>query len=178
MKVIGVWLSFVILLISAHRLPAPISEVETPTPAPEQSAKPKPKRTIKPKVTSENAENSTKAKTSSPTPQNQSTSQRNPFDGTWVGTLNCGLPGSVSFTLRINGSGTTVNMKSSNFGSDTRSTTLQGTTVKWGQATVGDSAWTFTPIREGKTALVTCASGGLLGIGGFSSSATFYRTSP
>jgi hypothetical protein len=38
-----------LLLVTAHRLPAPIQEVpESPTPAPEQSANPKPKRTIKP----------------------------------------------------------------------------------------------------------------------------------
>ena len=38
-----------LLLSSAHRLPAAISEIpENPTPAPEQSAKPKPKRITKP----------------------------------------------------------------------------------------------------------------------------------
>jgi hypothetical protein len=43
-------LTVALLLMTTHRLPAPISEVpESPTPAPEQSAKPKPKRTSNPK---------------------------------------------------------------------------------------------------------------------------------
>jgi hypothetical protein len=58
-----------LLLVTAHRLPAPIVETpENPTPTPKQSAKPKPKRTIKPKVTNENAERSTKKQLPSPTP--------------------------------------------------------------------------------------------------------------
>ena len=36
--------TLVLLLITAHQLPAPISEVETPAPAPEQTAKPKTKQ--------------------------------------------------------------------------------------------------------------------------------------
>ena len=83
------WLPLIIafLLASAHRLPAPISEVlESPTPASEQSAKPKPKRTVKPKATSESSETSTKRQTSSPTPKTQAISQRK-FAGTWKGTL-------------------------------------------------------------------------------------------
>jgi hypothetical protein len=45
MKVIGLWLCFVILLISAHRLLAPISEIPqtTPTPTPKREAPPKTK---------------------------------------------------------------------------------------------------------------------------------------
>jgi hypothetical protein len=43
MKVIGLWLCLAILLISANRLPAPISEVpESPTPAPTPKASPVP----------------------------------------------------------------------------------------------------------------------------------------
>jgi|ERR1700731_1789643 TonB family protein len=54
-------LSLLALLLSIHRLPAPISE-ENPTPAPEQSAKPKVKHS-KPKEKSEG--DSTKAKSES-----------------------------------------------------------------------------------------------------------------
>jgi len=54
---LGLLLVLTLLLVTAHRLPAPIQEVpESPTPVPEQSAKPKPKRTIKPKVSSEDSE--------------------------------------------------------------------------------------------------------------------------
>lgn len=42
-----------ILVTTAHRLPAPISEESTPTPAPEQSVKPKAKHSPKPKTTGE-----------------------------------------------------------------------------------------------------------------------------
>jgi hypothetical protein len=90
-------LSTVVLLLTAHPLPAPIQEVpESPTPAPEQS--PKPKRTIKPKV-SESSESSTKRQTaSSPQKAEPSESGTNPlrqqptakpsrFAGTWVGTM-------------------------------------------------------------------------------------------
>ena len=83
------WLPLIIalLLATAHRLPAPISDVpESPAPAAEQSAKPKPKRAVKPKAASESSETSTKRQTSSPTPKTQATSQRK-FAGTWKGTL-------------------------------------------------------------------------------------------
>lgn len=81
MNVTRLWLCLVILLISAHRLPAPISEIpETPKPAPEQSAKPKPKRTIKPKVASESSEPSTRRQTPSPQSKSEAASNRKPFD--------------------------------------------------------------------------------------------------
>ena len=83
------WLPLIIalLLATAHRLPAPISDVpESPAPAAEQLAKPKPKRAVKPKAASESSETSTKRQMSSPTPKTQATSQRK-FAGTWKGTL-------------------------------------------------------------------------------------------
>src|SRR5205809_4741548 len=85
------------LLVTVHQLPAPIQEVpESPTPASEHSAKPKLKRTVKPKITSENSEGSTKSRAPSPTPS----PRRNLFEGTWLGTLK-GLPfaGDVNYTL-------------------------------------------------------------------------------
>jgi F5/8 type C domain-containing protein len=70
-----------LLLVTAHRLPAPIQEVpETPTPVPKQSAKPKPKPTIKPKVTSESPENSTRREASSPQPKSEAVSNQKPFN--------------------------------------------------------------------------------------------------
>jgi hypothetical protein len=56
MKVIRSWLCLFLLLISAHRLPAPISEIPqtTPTPKPKREATPrsksKPEATLKPKA--------------------------------------------------------------------------------------------------------------------------------
>jgi hypothetical protein len=67
------------LLITAHRLPAPISEESAPTPAPTQSAKPK--TLVKPKPKSEASESAT-----SPVRQ-QRTSKQSRFAGNWVGTM-------------------------------------------------------------------------------------------
>src|SRR5947207_10375429 len=61
-----VFCALAILLIMAHRLPAPIFEEETPTPAPEQSATLKPKPTLKPKIATESFEDSAKQQTASP----------------------------------------------------------------------------------------------------------------
>src|SRR5437879_934735 len=80
-----------LLLITVRKLPAPIVEEEKPTPAPEQSAKPKPKRTIKPKVTSESSERSTKRQTSSPPPQSTAAPTQPRYSGTWRGTINCSI---------------------------------------------------------------------------------------
>jgi cytoskeletal protein RodZ len=89
-----------VLLITAHRLPAPIVEEEKPTPAAEQSAKPKPKPTIKPKATRENSESATRRQTSSPPPKTQPT-QQNRFSGTWNGIINCGPGGDIEHTIAI-----------------------------------------------------------------------------
>src|SRR5437773_10396615 len=71
-----VFCALAILLIMAHRLPAPILEEETPTPAPEQSATLKPKPTLKPKIATESFEDSAKQQTASPIPANQITSTK------------------------------------------------------------------------------------------------------
>jgi cytoskeletal protein RodZ len=70
-----------LLLITAHRLPAPISEESTPTPPPEQSAKPKTKPLPKPKLKSEASESAT-----NPITQRRSSKQSR-FAGSWVGTM-------------------------------------------------------------------------------------------
>lgn len=74
--VLGIFL----FALTAHRLPAPISETpESPSPA-GQSAKAKPKRTAKPKVTKEDSESSTEGKTSSPQSKSAALSNREPFN--------------------------------------------------------------------------------------------------
>lgn len=66
------------LLISAHRLPAPIQEVpESPTPAPEQSAKPR----SKPKPRSEASESAAAPARQKPSPK------QSRFAGTWAGIM-------------------------------------------------------------------------------------------
>ena len=145
-----------LLLITAHRLPAPIQEVpESPTP--EQSAKPR--RTIKSKVTNESSESSTKRPASSLKPQSQPTPNRTPFAGTWVGTTRCGIFGNVEFTLTVNVDGSAVNERSSNFGSFTFPTTWDGTTLKWiAHPGFGESTCILTPNPDGQTAQVIMQS--------------------
>jgi cytoskeletal protein RodZ len=165
------------LLLTTHRLPAPIQEIpESPTPAatpaPEQSAKPKVKHAAKPKAASENSEASTKRQSSSPPPRNQPTLNQDPFNGTWIGVLN-NLPfaGNVEFTLFISASGTAVTEKS-NLGTNNFEANCDGSTMRWETG----SSWTLTPNPDGKTALVTCNSGGFFGVGAFSLSTVFRKT--
>jgi hypothetical protein len=75
-RALGVVCGATLFLICAHRLPAPILEEETPTPAPEQPATLKPKPTLKPKIATESSEDSAKQQTSSPIPTNQITSTK------------------------------------------------------------------------------------------------------
>jgi len=160
-----------LLLITAQRLLAPIQEVpESPTPVPEQSAKPKPKRTIKPKVTSERSESSTKRQTPSPL-QSKATPQRNLFDGTWTGFLN-----DDHRTLFINSAGTVVTEKSVKWGTATWPATCDGVSMRCN--TAGGCSWTLTPNPDGKTAPATATCPGFLGIGAGTWSAVFRRTSP
>jgi hypothetical protein len=170
-------LGLALLLISVHRLPAPIQEIpESPTPAPAQSVKSKPKRTVKPKATAESSETSTKRQTPSAQPKRQALPQRNPIDGTWIGTLN-----NIQFTAVISGSGTVVRETSTD-GTFTWSATFDGKTMRWSwhrPLLSGDSTATVID-ANGKTALVTSKSGGaplLLGAGGHDTSAIFYKVS-
>lgn len=161
-----------LLVMGAHRLPAPIVESEEkPTPAAEDSAKPKVKRTSRPKsISSDSSENSDKrqarAPAAAPTPL------ENPFEGTWVGTLN-NLPfaGNVQFTLGITAGGTAVTEKSVNFGTHNFQVNCDGTTMRWETG----SSWTLTPNPDRSTALVTCNNPGFFGIGAFSLSTVFRR---
>jgi len=163
-----------VLLVSVHRLPAPISEVETPTPAPEQRVKPKPKRTPNPKVTSED---STREQTGSPSPKSQRV--LNPFDGTWVGTINIGYHGDVDYTITISGGGTIVR-ETTRFGTFIRNPMSDGRTLRWNWKITNSGVSTLTPNPDGKTALFTdkTVSTPVMGIGAHDSSAIFRKVSP
>ena len=148
------------MLISAHRLPAPIQEVpESPTPAPERSAKPKAKQTIKPKV-NENSESSTKRQTPSKA-QIQATPNSTPFAGTWSGTMNISLFGDIGYTFLIEPAQTTVKMWGTNKPSE-----IPHTKADVCRASIGADGiswnwsawrWTLKPYPDGKTALVKVA---------------------
>jgi hypothetical protein len=158
-----------LLFVTAHRLPAPISE-ENPTPAPVQSAKPK--RTSKPKVTNDNVEKNAASPKRVSIPA--ATPIQNRFDGSWMGTLpNLPFVGNVDFTLFVTGNGTSVTEKSVNFGTNSFQANCDGVTMRWETG----SSWTLTPNPDGQAALVTCNSGGFLGVGAFSLSTVFRRTS-
>lgn len=147
-----------LLLVTAHRLPAPIQEIpESPTPAPEQSAKPKSKPS---KSKSRNTESEGPAKRQ-PKPSHER------FGGTWVGTIKVGLMGTVQITWVVNPGGTELKSTSS-LGTSTQHPTNDGKTATWrGGAGI---IWTFTPSDDGRTALVTSKS--VLGV----NTATFQRT--
>jgi hypothetical protein len=168
--------ALILFLLTAHRLPAPIVEEEKPTPASEQSAKPKPKRTSEPEARRKSSESLTKRQTPSLQPKNHATPQRNPIDGTWIGTLN-----NIQFTAVISGSGTVVRETSTD-GTFTWNATYDGKTMRWSwqrPLLSGDSTATVID-ANGKTALVTSKSGGaplLLGAGAHNTSAIFYKVS-
>jgi len=137
------------LLITAHRLPAPIQE--EPTPSPEQSAKPKLKRTSKPKVTSESSESSTKQQMPSPTPKIQPTQQKR-FAGAWTGVLQTNLyaipetiivdPTETKMTVTANDDGRTRTAAAARNGD-----TITATFGLWG-------TYSLTPLPDGSTALL------------------------
>ncbi|HWY49949.1 MAG TPA: hypothetical protein VNW72_00540 [Chthoniobacterales bacterium] len=146
---VALLLTVALLLITVHRLPAPISE-ESPTPAP--------KRTIK-QNTSEDSQRPTKRQTPSP-PQSKATPQRNPFDGTWVGTADLGFSGHCNFTLKIDAAGTTVTESSQKYGTYSCPATREGNTLKWSGGSwfhAGSQTLTLNP--DGRTANVTYPNG-------------------
>lgn len=152
-----------LFLITMHRLPAPISEL--PTPTPEQSVRPKSKQSSKAKSTT----------------GNQPATSPKTFQATWRGTLKI-MGDAYVFTLDVNTSGTVVNEQSPSFKPATLQAVCDGKTIKWNWRNPNDPndvIWTLTPNPDGRTALVTVNNPpGFLKFGGWNSSATFLKTSP
>jgi hypothetical protein len=90
MKVIRLWICLVVLLTTAHRLPAPISEAPTPPPAP---AKPRAKPPREAPV----------ARKSDLTSKDVKPSRAHQFDGVWTWAAD-----TRSFTLSIKGGETAI----------------------------------------------------------------------
>jgi hypothetical protein len=141
------FLAVTFLFLTTHRLPAPISETEAPTPAPEQLAKPKVKRSSK--SSGSDSGNST-AKRAAP-PKSQSASKKSIFEGTWVGNLMVPISGMTSFTFVMNAEGT-LEKESSVWGTFMRPCTSNGKSMSWTFELGGFN--TFTPNPDGKTALL------------------------
>ena len=160
-----------LLIIFAHRLPAPISETpESPTPAPavEQSEKAKPKRATKPKVKSEASEPAT-----NPAKQQPSAKQSR-FAGVWAGTMSTIPYGSLPAIITVDPTETAMAVSWYDAG-DSGTKTHEKFTPAAGNAAVkaafaraklnggtltasypapllGTSTWSLTPLPGGRTA--------------------------
>jgi hypothetical protein len=162
-----------LLLITAHRLPAPIQEVpESPTPKAEQSAKPKHKEVGK------NSDASTKRKAQETPKIDQSTNCKK-FDGKWTGTLNCGEFGAVRITDVISDSGTTVESSAPNRNTHIFAATCTGKMIicNWTIASnSGTTTGTLNP--DGRTAVIhEKANGDRSGLGAYDATGIFYKVS-
>ena len=172
-RALGLLLTVALLLSTVHRLPAPISEAETPTPAP--------KRAIKHKA-SEDSESSTKRQTPLP-PQTKATAQQNPFDGTWVGKCEIYACDNADITLLISSGGTRIDLTATCLGESradhvpvNSKIASDGRTVR---LAISLGLFTLTPNPDGQTAHFTCFSpGNLLVYKSVHSSATFQKVLP
>jgi hypothetical protein len=129
------------LLITAHRLPAPISEVETPTPAP------KIKRTAKEHTEKTKTENRN-ASTPQPSPQTH-----NIYAGTWSGTLNWGIEGNYEHIVVIDAAQKTATV--THVSGTTYPTLIGADGISWVTGIFHEHRWTLKPFPNGKTAVVT-----------------------
>jgi len=135
------------LMLTTHRLPAPISEEEKPTPAPQEEA-PKPSTKSKRKT----RENSQTSKPAEATKPKEPSKPKERFAGTWSGSITEFVWGTFDLTLVINASGTSVVMQSK-FGTENHAATCDGTTVTWRQGVFNEVVWTFSPNSDATAAV-------------------------
>jgi hypothetical protein len=140
-----IFLGTIMLVMSAHQLPAPISEIPEPTP----TVAPKQKQATRSKPKSAPAEAIPTANI-----RTQPVVIQNRFAGTWKGTMHWGVAGTVDVTLVIDPQATTVN-EINRVISGVRTLKNNGQTVSWHEGGYGAMSWTFTPNPDGKTAVVT-----------------------
>jgi hypothetical protein len=140
-----------LLFITAHRLPAPITE-ESPTPTTEHPAKSKAKRTAKSKTSGAESESypntqSRAAAKPAPTPNKR-------FAGTWVGTMQTFPMGPAAVVLTVDSTettmamtwrGSTVTVKAQRNGDTLQATSPEG---------IYTNTWSLTPQPDGATARV------------------------
>lgn len=152
------FLTAALLLISAHRLPAPIVEQEekpapTATAAPEKSEAPKRKHSTKSASTeqspSEQTETRTKKSASAPVSSGPAR-----FAGTWSGKVNQGFLGHVASSITVDANAASVQL-SHNLGGNTRPATISGNSLTWKSGVAGEITWTLMPNSDGQTAQVT-----------------------
>ena len=148
----SIGLSLITLVLTAHRLPAPIIEEErsTPAPAPQQSEAPKPKHSPRPTTTEQSSSpTETRAK---PAPASASQGPAR-FAGTWTGKVNQGLLGHVATSFTIDSSANSVEL-SHNLGGGTKRATITGNSISWKSGVAGEVTWMLTPNSDGQTAQV------------------------
>jgi hypothetical protein len=139
-----------LLILSAHRLPAPITEIpESPTPAPTvaPTAKPKPKPLPKPPK-SEASEPVAKSAGQQPSPK------QSRFAGTWVGTMPEVPWGNVATELVVDQTETTMEWQESGKRKGLVKTQLSGKTLQASFHVGVTATWSITPQPDGATARV------------------------
>jgi hypothetical protein len=145
------------LLIAAHRLPAPIQELtESPTPTPSLAPAPTP-TTAQPPVATPSAAPSAPA-----APR---------FGGIWTGRISEPKSGNLDVTIVVNADGKSLK-QTSKHGTAIRPTTSNGNTISWTGGLKNDVLWTLTPNSDPQTAVVTRK------FGKQNTSATFRRAVP
>jgi hypothetical protein len=135
-----------IFLITAHHLPAPISE-ESPTPKPEKPASSKAKESRKPKPKPK-AE-SIGASSAQPTPAKSPA-----YAGTWVGVVDWGSYGITEHTIVIPPSQNKVTITGCESGANWQAS-ISTNGISWVTGFFRENKWTLKPNADGKTALVT-----------------------
>ena len=135
----------ILLLFTAHRLPAPISEVpESPTPAPEKQA-----NTKKAPSKSRGVDSKPRA---TPPPQPSATQGSVRFAGIWTGALHGATNGTV-ITLVVTPNEQRATVKGLEFWGDrSGNASRAGNTLSWKFLA---ERWTLTAAPDGKTATVT-----------------------
>jgi len=150
-----------LVVVTAHRLPAPIVETpEQPTPAPEESAQqPRSKHSprSRPKTKENEATVKQQASASATRIKTQAAINQSRFAGVWTGTISVGILGTANETLAINSTGTVVREKNQ-FGAATHQATCDGTIVRFRAGAFGEIAFTFTPNADGQTAVASANS--------------------
>ena len=145
-------LAVVLLFVTAHRLPAPISEIpESPTPAPTvaPTAKPKSKPLPKPKPKSEASASATNPV------RGQPSSKQSRFAGTWVGTMPEVPWGNVATELVVDQTETTMEWQESGKQKGHAKAKLSGNTLQASfPAGMTTATWSITPQSDGVTAQV------------------------
>ena len=135
-----------LLLLGAHRLPAPIQEVqESPTPAAKEKKETKPRPKPKPSPTEADEKDSSK----------KSPPKTLRFAGKWVGVMPEVPWGNVATELTIDAAENTMHWTESGKEKGTAKTTIvNGDTIQ-GKFMVGVAeTWSLTPLGDGSSARV------------------------